>query len=177
MRQIFLDTNNKWWFPAGWIALVVVVAALVTSVILEHQRASPSVSTTTSTASSTAPPVIYVPANVLPNGLPADLPVEKNPAVMQNYQSNDPTLAMQNSVYEYATQLSPEQVYQNYLNYFETHNWQIIYSFDQPSLKAVQAKQAGVNSITVTIGSNSVIKQNVVNITAGYLAMSFSTAP
>jgi hypothetical protein len=161
-----------------WAIIIVLVVGVVTWMIIDHQiqvaKTQPPIQRQApTTAAATSSDIVQVPGNQMPIGIPTDMPMDANAQILQNFQTNYPNTQQQESVREYVTSKTLAQAYADYTNYFQKNGWTIGSTLDLPTTKLISAKQ-GFVSISITIGTNSVLNENTVNITASYYAAPFT---
>lgn len=101
----------------------------------------------------------------LPPNLPADLPIEKEAAVIRNEIVNIAEGAETQHVRTYYSKKTPEILFTDYKSYFEKNNWQIVFELNDKDSKllAVNRNETGEN-IRVDITKNSITSDVTVSI-------------
>lgn len=170
-----LDKNA---FIAIWIIIVLVVTGLIAWSLISHNAQPPitipPAPTSTPTGTATTPGqasstsyVTNLPSTELPVGIPSNFPMESGTLTPQNFETNYPGQAQQESVREYVIAKSPEVTYQAFQAYFKNNGWTVLATLDQPTDKVITASKF-LTTANIEVSSNSATNQNTVTITMQY---------
>ncbi len=157
------------------IAVIVLLVVILLVWLWYSQRSGRQTAQTpkqTQTAGATIPQPLAVqttpvPNNKLPDGFPADIPLEKGAQITQNYTAQAGGVSQATRVW--VTGKTLDQNFQIYQSFFSNskNGWTIQNTVNQPNLKSITASKGKVQAI-VNINENTVSKQQTVSITASW---------
>ena len=101
----------------------------------------------------------------LPEGLPTDLPIEKDAPIVKNELSYDAETGEIRSTRAYYSTRSIAQNQADYAAYFKKVGWQVLSSVNETQLAFIVASQTGVPGVLqVTISTDSLSGSTLVEI-------------
>lgn len=156
------------------IVILIVVAVLVG--LWAQNRAKPKAgqmagqnnSTGAQTNSQTRPDLSIEPAKItqvdkakLPEGFPADFPMEKDAQIVSNYNSTKDGTTQ--STREFISKKTLAENYKLYSDYLTKNGWNILNKSDTQALKSLYAKKDNA-SVTINMNQNPTTKANLVEV-------------
>ena len=110
-----------------------------------------------------------VPTNKLPDGFPADIPLEAGASITQNYNAEGTGLVQATRVW--TTQQTLDASFLVYTKFFNNakNGWKVLTTLNQPQLKSISVSKGDVQVI-VTINQNSITQEKTVSISATWPA-------
>lgn len=164
-----MNNNKKW----AAIALLVVVAAGAWFLLVKLEKKN---------AANKAKPAPLVKAQKMdvdfsktPQKFPADIPLEKNANITQNYNATTPEGVFQATrVFETSKSLADNMTL--YTDFLNKNGWKISSTIDKPSLKSIIGKK-GSETLLINITDNAVNHKKTVSITYSVDSRSTYTKP
>ena len=161
-----MDEDKKRAVIAYGIVGVVVIVGVVWFVV-NHDVAKPLLPTGSSVAPVQQVPPLTISQGAFPLGIPSDLPISTDAAVIQNYQTNYPADQQQESVREYVTDQTLDVAVSGYQAYFRKNGWATKSFINTSAVKSLSVSK-GFISLQIAFSVNTVLRRNSVAILANY---------
>lgn len=145
------------------LIMVIAIATVVTLIITIAMRQS--VQVTDNPANNDPKPTLQkteVDPSQKPDKLPANIPLEANAEITQNYTANNAEGKFQ-STREFKTQRTLAENLSTYSQYLKNNGWTITTTVDQPTYKMVMGSK-GYQKLHISIAENTVSSVKTVTI-------------
>lgn len=145
------------------IAVAILLALLFVVIKLSQHPVSPAHPLSDNEANPTSLQVQKVAENTLPNKFPANLPIEKDGKIIQNFNATEVD-GRYNATREFESQQTLAQNIATYTKYLTDNGWEIKAKIDQSKLKMVMGKKEN-QQLQISVAQNPTTKTNLVTIT------------
>jgi hypothetical protein len=138
------------------LGIVVVLALVVWLVVASKKAAVPasnSVADKTQTQVPKTPTIVPVAADVVPQGLPANLPWENGALITQNFTGKDPVTGKTQSTRIYNSAKTLDANFAQYQKYLQDNGWTINSSINQPDVKNLNSVK-GDTRLVITMAKD-----------------------
>jgi len=106
-----------------------------------------------------------LPADTLPDRFPADIPLEADAGVTQNYIASAPGVPFQ-ATREFTTHRSVAENFSLYQSFFSSGSWAVVHAANASSYATILAANRALNiQASVLIADNAAAGERAVNIT------------
>ena len=160
------------------VGVLLFVFVVILMWVNNHGGLKPSGNMPVSQNSNSASPsqltIKTIDVNLMPPGIPSDLPIEKGAAVTENSDITNPQTGTRQSTRTYITTKKIADNFSAYKKYVAGKKWQLLSTIDNPDYKNITAS-TGSGTITFIINYHTGTANNTVSIYYTYTPSSNAT--